>query len=190
MAQFLYDEECVRTLSEQVARTLRCALREVCRESSSSAQAALTSLPGLGTLDTFTADTASALMPDVVHEFSAADGPDLFCVLEQLSLAEMVALPEHLREAALRAHSPQHCLQLTLADGPFGAVQKTTEQYSAASLQILKGFAPLLGRVRVQSLVLSTCGMQHEHVQVCWSVLLNFSGGGLQCFILISRGRM
>lgn len=122
VAQFLGDAQCVRTLSEQVARTLRNAVRDLCCESASSANEALSCLPGLGASASLTADTASTCPPAVITECSSAvDGPDLCTVLEQLSLGEMLAFPEHVREAALIAHRPQHCLQLTVERGPFCA---------------------------------------------------------------------
>jgi hypothetical protein len=168
VAQFLDDRDCVSTLSEQIARVLRNATRRLCSETASSAQEALSCLPGLAASAAATAAAGIASMPVFNEFFKSADGGHLGSVLEQLSLVEMAAFPENVRVAALSAHSPQQCLQLAVGKShmPFDVVQNKAEHQSSASFQMLQGFAPLIGLARVQSLVLSNCGMKHEHVQV------------------------
>jgi hypothetical protein len=168
VAQFLDDKECVRTLSAQVASVLRNAIRHMRRETAGSAQEALSCLPGLPKLSAVIAATDITAM-QVFNEFSALeDLAYLGTVFEQLSLVEMAGFPEHIREAALSAHSPQHCLQLTIdrCRVPFNDLQEGPQHQPGSSLQILQSFAPLLDRARVHSLVLSNCGMTHAHVQV------------------------
>lgn len=176
VAQFLGDDQGVCELSGNIARTLRNAVRDLWWETASCPKEALSNLAGVGASAPFAASSSSCTSTkEVISQLScSAHGPELCNVLEQMSLAEMLAFPEHLREAALNAQSPRRCFWLSAEQGPFTSARMLPAQVSERSLQLLQGFAPVLGKVRPRSLVLSSCGMRQEHVQVGAQRLLSF----------------
>lgn len=154
----------MRDLSRQISDTVREGVRDQCLEGTSSAMEALACLPMVNSFPVAPDDAASSPLPAVVQELSdTAESPELSRILERLSLEEMVTFPEHLKTIALRVHSPKHCLQLSNTQSPVDGAQ---EQRTGASLQILHAFLPLFSPVCIESLVLSGCGLQHEHAQV------------------------
>ena len=155
-------------MSRNIARVIRNSVRDLSWETAGCATQALSNLPGLAALPSQTAASRSHTSAiEVIAQLTSEEcGPELCTVLEQMSLAEMLAFPEHLREAALNAHCPSGCFQLSAEEGPFTTAKIPAVQQYEGSLRLLQGFAPLLSRVGTRSLVLSSCGMDQEHVQV------------------------
>lgn len=143
---------------------VRCQLRAMCGSSFTQALQNLpfctARQPFLSGTCTSSQDSQHSFCEHVVALLSTIDGPALGIVLEQLALAETVALPQTLMKAALLAHCPSGHLIISAYSPPQQSPWSPESPRAACTQEsnrsmLLTAYLPLLPDLALQALNLS-----------------------------------